>query len=320
MVADKRLDSLQEEIKLLKGELKNSLASVRDYLLNQELPSAELSGLSGFYGDGEQKISVKSSVEPAEAAAAEIGSGMMPDLPGQAEAAEDIPPEDEELISVEPPLQEEEVMSEESPVARETAVDSPEDTLSSEEEYYPPEQDKRPDEREAAGPREQGVPMDYVRAADTSPSTPRVNMLANLITWVARAKNEIGHEQLATFLEVYGLSGHLSPELKEVILHFAEITSGQPEAPVNAEVWSQAMLSLHGILTGGDAPLHPAVPTWAQPAAEEPAAEEEELIEVDRPPVKLKLVFPDGEGKSKEYCIDLTPEADNGGRPPNRGG
>jgi len=28
-------------------------------------------------------------------------------------------------------------------------------------------------------------------------------------------------------------------------------------------------------------------------------------------PMKLKLVFPNGDGKGKEYCINLTPEADN---------
>jgi hypothetical protein len=314
MAVDNRLESLQDEIKLLKGELKNSLVSVRDYLLNQELPSAELSNLPGYYGEGEQKISMKTSMDSADAAAAgEIGGEIMPDLPGAAADTEDTPPEDEDLISVEPPL-EEEVVSDESPVTQETAVDSIDDRLSPEEEDFPADLDEEPDEP-AAAPSEEEVPMDYVTAADNSPATPRINMLANLITWVARAKHDIGLEQLATFLEVYGLSGHLSPELKEVILHFAEITSEHPDAPGSAEVWSQAMLSLHGILTGGDAPLHPAIPAWARPAAEEPAPEAEELIEVDRPPVKLKLVFPDGDGKSKEYSLDLLPEKDDGPPP-----
>ena len=52
MVEEKRLDNLQDEIKLLKGELKNSLASVRDYLLNMELPSSEFSTiLAALSGD-----------------------------------------------------------------------------------------------------------------------------------------------------------------------------------------------------------------------------------------------------------------------------
>jgi hypothetical protein len=317
MATDKRLDTLQEEIKLLKGELKNSLASVRDYLLNQELPSAELAGLSGFYGDGEQKISMKSSMESADpvppaAPAGEIGSEIMSDA-DETETEEDIPPEDEELISVERPAGEEELLSDESPATEET-VESPDGLLADEEDYYPPEQYEEPPEPAARGRREDDVPPDYARAVDSGPSTPRVNLLANLITWVARAKDEIGKEQLATFLEVYGLSGHLSPELKEIILHFAEITAENPGDPGRAEVWSQAMLSLHGILTGGDAPLHPSIPAWtptgtASAAPQKPAVEEDELIEVDRPPMKLKLTLADGRGKSKEYCIDLSQEA-----------
>ena len=42
---------------------------------------------------------------------------------------------------------------------------------------------------------------------------------------------------------------------------------------------------------------------------------EEEIIEVDKnkeeSPVKLKLVFPNGDGKNKEFCIDLNPEVDS---------
>jgi len=37
----KKIETLEEEAKLLKGELKQSIASVRDYLLNMELPSSE---------------------------------------------------------------------------------------------------------------------------------------------------------------------------------------------------------------------------------------------------------------------------------------
>jgi hypothetical protein len=73
------------------------------------------------------------------------------------------------------------------------------------------------------------------------------------------------------------------------------------------------MLTLHGILTGGDAPLHPLMPFWTTAVSEEQPAEEE-IIEVDKAkeaPVKLKLVFPNSDGKNKEFCIDLNPEADS---------
>ncbi len=319
MVPDKRLETLQEEIKLLKGEVKHSLASVRDYLLNSELPSAELSNLD--LGQGEQRITVKNN-HAAQAVASDFASEITQDVP---QAAAETPPEDEDLISVEPPLDEQSAASEDGTMSEETATESPEDALVSEEEEETEEQE----EEEAMTcpqselPEEEALPeedttMRYDRTAlDDSPNTPRVNMLANLITWVARAKQEIGYEQLPTFLEVYGLSGHLSPEMKDVILHFAEITIDRPDSQGSADIWSQAMLSLHGILTGGDAPTHPAIPAWPRPGAEEPAVEwpaavKEPPAEEERPlaPVKLKLVFPGGDGREKEFCLDLTPEAD----------
>jgi hypothetical protein len=160
--------------------------------------------------------------------------------------------------------------------------------------------------------------MEYRKInADVSQSTPKVNLLSNLIQWVAKAKSEIGNEQLPAFLEIYGISGHLSPELKEVILHLADITSEQPKDNNATEIWGQAMLSLHGILTGGDAPLHPVKLFWDDDNSEIESNEAETIeAEADKPketPLKLKLVFPNGDGKSKEFCIDLKSEVDNKG-------
>jgi hypothetical protein len=316
MVVDKRVETLQEEIKLLKGEVKHSLASVRDYLLNSELPSADLSNLD--LNQGEQRIIMKNL--DATAAASKLASEIASNA---TEDAVETPPEDEDLISVEPPLDEESAVSEAGAASQQMATGSPQDALLSEEEVEEVEEEEEREEEETAYPRsellqeetlpEEDTPMSYDRTAlDDSPNTPRVNMLANLITWVARAKKEIGYEQLPNFLEVYGLSGHLSPEMKEVILHFAEIAVERPDTAGSADIWSQSMLSLHGILTGGDAPLHPAIPAWTRSTAEEPADEKEEPVEEDGPraPVKLKLVFPDGKGSEKEFCLHLTPEAD----------
>jgi hypothetical protein len=117
---------------------------------------------------------------------------------------------------------------------------------------------------------------------------------------------------MPAFLEVYGISGHLSPELKETILNLCEITSEAADTGT-AATWSQSMLSLHGVLTGGEAPLYPVRPAWGS-TEDEP--DEEEIIEVDKAkeaPVRLKLVLPDGNGESKEFCIDLAPTTDTTG-------
>ena len=82
---------------------------------------------------------MKSSMESAEPAAppvAEVGNEIMSDV-DEAETEEEMPPEDEELISVAPPGAEEELMSDANPAAEETMV-SPDDVLADEDEYYPP--------------------------------------------------------------------------------------------------------------------------------------------------------------------------------------
>jgi len=354
MAEDKKLETIESEIKLLKGELKNSLASVRDYLLNMELPSAEFATILAALGEGgDQKVTMKGSFSTPPAGDQNIGTGDEITEPAQDSVEEPYEEEVEEPLDEEPemPIEQDDLAGMESPLGDESEIMSeggaggpegslgeeqgvsPEDELSPEgegeegeegesgafDELGEPDELDEQDDSIAPGeelPIEEEQPMDYDKtAAEVNPSIPKVNMLANLINWVARAKKEIGYEQLPTFLEVYGISGHLSPELKETIVQLAEIAAEQPEAASNAEVWSQSMLSLHGILTGGDAPRYPIIPSWGDVRAEA-QGEEEEIIEVDKKKdtsVKLKLVFPNGDGESKEYCIDLNPEMDSNG-------
>jgi hypothetical protein len=361
MSDDKRLETLSEEIKLLKGEIKNSLTSVRDYLLNMELPSSEFSTiLAALSGDNSgQKVSLDGGLgnqpenkneevaeEPEQSANdldqpppdenlldMEQPEDLMEDIPegqplsqdedetdGLIESEDTAQPEDEMLEQ-----QEELEEPEESPEMTEDVLEDGEeeeeeaDTEQEEENILEEPEDENMElpeiENEDSGPEsempaEEEQPMELERStADINQGTPRVNMLANLINWVSRAKKEIGDEMLPTFLDVYGVSGHLSLELKEVILHLADRTQEKTEPCTDAEVWSQAMLSLHGILTGGDAPLNPAIPSWKEALEEQ----DEEIIEVDKQdkPIKLKFVLPSVNGKEKEYCLDLTPEDDN---------
>jgi hypothetical protein len=333
MSEDRRLDNLQEEIKLMKGELKQSLASVRDYLLNMELPSSEISTILSQISDGEQKVTMSGALG-APATARQPGE-LDDALTETEESIEDeLEPEGDDLLDLEKPEEDEadtdtetetepedgladedeELTSEDTQPLPEDDSSTPEDTSSTSEETEEDEQDEPlPLEPEMSSDEEQPMqeeePMQNDRPTDDMTlSVPKVNMLANLINWVARANKEIGRDQIPTFLEVYGISGHLSPELKDVIIRLSEITEEDTEISSSTEIWSQAMLLLHGILTGGDAPLHPIIPSWNN---EEKLTAEEEIIEVDKSKdksIKLKLVLPDEDGEDKEFCINLTPE------------
>ena len=335
MVEESRLDNLQDEIKLLKAEVKNSLASVRDYLLNMELPSSEfstiLAALSGDNADP-QKMDVDSHVSGNK-----MESMPQPDMFNDKLdndiANEAGPDEYEEMLDFEGPDKTEEPpedkISEESqpPESMKLTEELPDEVEEDEEEPPPEDELDESEEEDTTGdendeiteeepelPLEEVQPMEYERPVnDAALGIPKVNMLANLINWVAKARQEIGSEQLPALLEVYGTSGHLSPELKDVILHLAEIIQDHSELAAESEIWSQSILSLHGILTGGDAPLNPVMPSWVDVTDEAESSSDEEIIEVDKvkdKQAKLKLVFPGGNGKSKEFCINLTPEDD----------
>lgn len=385
MAADKKLQTLEEEIKLMKGELKQSLASVRDYLLNMELPASEFAAILAALGNdnsGIQKVQIDGALSNlAQSGRGDAISDNTPDDldddigDGFAKDNIESPAEDEDLFDMEQPGEEtietpsednlggsdEEYLPEDSTIGQEEDglvnddmldqedVGLPQDTLLDEEDAIPEDaiidreeaglpDDALYDEEETDAdaaveeddddegdenitpqsrlPEEEEQVMEYDRtSAEINRSIPKVNMLANLINWVARAKREIGCENISTFLEVYGISGHLTPELKEVIIQLSEIASAQLAEDNNAEIWSQSMLSLHGILTGGDAPLHPVSPSQMNTESEIGSIDEE-VIEVGKSiekPVKLKLVFPNGDGKSKEFCINLTPEMESQG-------
>jgi hypothetical protein len=319
---EQNLETLEQELKLLKGELKQSIASVRDYLLNMELPSSEFATiLAALGGEGGQKMTLDGSLLQ------KMAPGTAETTEEEAEAEPTIEEPQEEPLEPESELspEEEELMSPddsfetESELLPEDELINQDENLEPEAELFPEEETGEPDEQLMPEPdllieEEQQMEQEKINA-EVSQSIPKVNLLANLINWIAKAKKEIGHEQMPVFLEVYGISGHLTPELKEVILHLADITSEEPEDANKAEIWSQAMLSLHGILTGGDAPLYPVLPSWNEISGEiQPS--EDDAVEVDKHedmPVKLKLVFPNGDGKNKEFCIDLTPEANNDG-------
>jgi hypothetical protein len=350
MADEKRLDTLQDEIKLLKGELKNSLASVRDYLLNMELPSSEFSTiLAALSGDDAtpQRMNVDGNAPIREPEMPEpTFEEETEDEPEENAEEEDKPGEDEDLLDFEEPETEEETEEEGLPedsvleeegmpedellpegeevsdeLPEENALEEeelPEDAIQPEDEAAETEDEIIPEENEELPelPLEEVLSMPYDQDTnDINKGIPKVNMLANLINWVAKAKQEIGYDELPAFLEVYGISGHLSPELKEVIIHLAEIAKENPEI-TDSEIWSQSMLSLHGILTGGDAPQNPVIPSWVDAADEAEALAEEEIIEVGKANEKraqLKLVFPNGNGKNKEFSIDFTPEENGDG-------
>lgn len=254
MEIDKRIETLEGEFKLMRGELKQTLSGVRDYLVNLKLPPSQ---------------------EAVLLAAAMGGSSSGTSMGGK--------------FSLDRDSLKDELMSER---AKDEAT---EETAEAREETTP---------APAALPQKE-APMNRQNGSQVpAQSMPPVNLLANLIRWVVSAKKQIGREQLPAFLDVYGVSGHPFPEMKEVILHLADITAAEPSFDSTADVWSQFILELHGILAGGNIQWRPSGSTFGSNGGSESRRED-----ASKPkPSKLKLVLSSGDDRDREFSLDIKPE------------
>lgn len=203
MDTEKQLQNIEKELKLLKGELKQALTSVREQLLNTP-PSPTMPSKPG--NGGGHKADIKGF-----------------SLPPASKAGHENKPSDKLLTE-----------NEEASEEAEPSLSIPE---------LPQEE-----------------PVTDGNHSQLDMSVPKVNLLANLISWSSIARKEIGSDQLPALLEVYGISGNLSPDVKDIILHLAEVTADKASETSTAESWSNSILSLHGILTGNDAPLNTVQP------------------------------------------------------------
>jgi hypothetical protein len=361
MSADDRVKVLENEFKLIKSELRQTLGSVRDFLLDLKIPQIqevaakeaerhEQLPIGGGGGGGSSSGGSSDQIGSQGSIPESYPSGFepQPSLPEMGAPVEDLT-----NLPLESPLSEEEPLCD--------SVDMPEDQYSEDTGITAGDM---PGEKEPEGPAaERG-------AQNPQAGVPQVNLLANLIRWASAARKDIGLAQLPTFLDVYATTGNLSQETRDTILNLAEVaTDPVDEKPDNknvmvteeialcmeinslagqlppeykeklrrltdlilrqsvyankADVWSQLLLELHGILTGGGRSLQPLVvnkDTWKEDTEEdrveipeESACEEEsagavnEVEEISKPrrakPARLRLVLPVDGGAEQE--LDL---------------
>ena len=234
MSEEERIKTLEDELKVMKGEIKQTLVDVRAFLMEQISPINE----------GLQTTNVMANIS------AGLGGGSF----GQ-------PPPSMLLAVEDPPLQED-------PEEPETRIMPSEMGGEPMDQAEPPpvSTENREEEEVVAEPLQPPAdvwPVDSVPVHDTSVS-PEVNLVSNLVRWVAMAKRLIGKEKLAAFLETYEMAGATVKGLDRAILRMAEIVDeGALDHPVStAEAWSILMLHLHGILSSGGASVGWGLARW----------------------------------------------------------
>jgi len=249
MEMNKRIENLEDDFKLLKNELKQTITSVREAFMALQSQPRERGILLGQQMQGKIEAEYQASDDAIPELPSQDANEQQPEL--------DQPEETQEETSQDTSA--EEIMKEEDEVRKPVA---------------------------------------------------QINMLTNLIRWVAAAKKEIGSEQLAAFLEVYSIAGCLPSESKEVIQHVADMVE-QQSADVNAvDIWTRLTLELHGILSGGGQPLRlPDLSNNEKKNYIEQNNTNDNGAKMDKL-IKLKLVLPGENGEEKEFGITLSPAVD----------
>lgn len=332
MEVGERVEALEGELKLIKGEVKDSLTAVRDFLLGVDLPPPPDDDLFSSGKNG------GANMPSLQVPSLERGSAVKDRSTRSPEAAVSQISQEKGSLALS--------MAQEKP-------EEPEDELDMEE----PGEEEQEEVEEAQEPAKAQKPEEQkpVEQEPIERSASPVNMLANLIRWVAGAKKQIGTEQLPTLLDVYGMTGYMSPDLKGVILHLAEVIteptggkdattlwgqmmkeqmsrfldvygiSGQlaPELKASivhlvevmaqrpcetntADVWSRLILELHGILSADGVSLNSLKPFWTVTEDEEQDEEKEE--EKEDKSIKLRLALPLKDGEEREFSISLNPD------------
>lgn len=292
MPADERLNALEGEFKLLRGEVKQSLVDVRDFLLSLKLPQREYDDQDAPQPEetGPEPVAPPRQQEPFQEA---LGPPRLPE-----NQAPWVP-----LVEEQPDIQ--------SAVSRDWMAAAPEgpsfpaQTVELEAEQDQNLEMPRPEE-ESPHTRE-GDKVNKSDAGERGSPGPQVNMLTNLIRWVLSARAEVGTDQVPALLDIFAMSGHMQPGLKEMILKLADSLGEQQGPGGSADTWSRLAQELHGILSGGGDPAELRLPEA------EKEREKEKETDTDQP-VRLRLVLPGSDGSEREFAINLMPEAAGNGR------
>lgn len=79
-----------------------------------------------------------------------------------------------------------------------------------------------------------------------------VNLVSSLTRWATVAKQRVGEQRLKEILDLYSQSGHLKPDLRQLIEQiFNLVGESGPEVGEDAQGCLDLIFHLHGILAGG---------------------------------------------------------------------
>lgn len=340
---EKRVNELEDDFKLIKGEIRSTVFNVRDFMGDIKTITSQIEADAAFSASAEASGGPNNSPQPPPES---------PPAPTPKKKDADPPSSPEENMkptsTPEKPAQEKPPLKKDDPRSFFAVPTVFPDTAPPVEQKPEKPADKHNQPGEDAGPN--------LNENKTDPEVvpqqrSEINPLVNLISWLARVKKELGKEGLASLLDVYSFSAPISPDLRGNILKLSAIifdkvreeervsdlsqrikyrlsltferysASGQlpdglKEAVFRAfddsvlpadnditDTWERLLLELNGILAGNEALF-----AHLKPAGGDKKAQEEDVVkkqEKEAQPLKLKLVLPSNGGGEKEFFLNL---------------
>jgi len=220
MELNQKIRQLEDEIKLLKGEVKETLVDIREHFLNLQNPFTSFE----FLPSEEEGVKVREEVELRE------------EKPSARVEEADIDAE-EERQSVNSQEEKPSARVEEEVEAMEKVNNDMSENLTSTEEI----------------PRSPPTsPLSKPNVEEHRNGTMELGTLAGMMQWASKAAGRIGRKKVEAIVEVYQLTGHLSPEQKEVLLKVLNLTEGEkPEGPVSTRECIAVLVQLDALLGKG---------------------------------------------------------------------
>jgi hypothetical protein len=223
--AEKRLDSLEEELNLVKGEIQRTLVDLRTVTLQADAPFGGASRISRRDG-GLDVREIRASISTDELKDPEKSGAALLDGPATG------PQED---VILQP--------SEGTPHGV-----APKQASESGDGY---------DIRRVQQARNPGVSPNHAGQERMGPPVSLdVNLIASLVRWVCIARERLGAHWLEGFLELYTKATNQPPGVKELIMYLSSMVGNSevsreanPRESNIAQEWNDLMLQLHGILT-----------------------------------------------------------------------
>lgn len=254
---EEQLETIQDDVNLLKIEIKQTLVDLREFILNSQ---------TGFLprSNGAHQTSGPVRDDPPHA---QSGRSPVKGANGKGADGEEA---GGRASTDRPPAQEQEPAPQRHPPADSGGRDFREDRQEDRQEHY--QEDRQEDQqehyREAGGPRgSANPPAESSRRGPESAFLETLNgareigeidveMLVKLLAWLDSIKGKgISAEQVGPFLQAYEAKGTLTATMSTIILQSIRAIAPKAGEYGGAEFSSEAYLGylqqLHGIICGG---------------------------------------------------------------------